>query len=77
MVYTNLKPLPECITLLFSLGKYVSFFSLFLEYYKGCSKFVVLLVILFIFNISYIILAPCSFLLYWKSEQAQKGSGGF
>ena len=33
-----------CSTLLFSLGTYISFSSLFLEYYKGCSKFVVLLV---------------------------------
>ena len=34
----------ECSTLLFSFGTYISFFSLFLEYNKGCSKFVVLLV---------------------------------
>ena len=40
----NFETTVECSTLLLSLGTYISFPSLFLEHFKDCSKFVVLLV---------------------------------
>ena len=53
----------DCSTLLFSLGTYISFSSLFLEYYRLFQVCCAVDLSPLIFNIAYIILVPCLFLI--------------